>query len=66
MSGYVGRCDICGRNLYDYDDTVTVMTSFARMTVCRYCCVANRRGVEYDIVDLLDAMAEKEAADDAV
>ena len=66
MSGYIGRCDMCGRNLYDYDDTVSVWTGFIGITICPNCCVVNREGRKYDIVDLLDAMAEKEAADDAV
>ena len=60
---YVGRYDMCFRNLYDTDDTVTVLTGFVGMKICRDCCVVNRGGRKYDIVDLIDAMMEKESID---
>ena len=66
MSNYIGRCDMCGGNLYDDDGTVDVLIGFVGMTICRNCCVVKRHGRKYDIVDLLNEVEEKEAADDAV
>lgn len=59
MSGeYIGRCDMCGKNLYRTDDTVTVITGFVAMTVCRDCCMVRRGEKNYYITDLLDKMEE--------
>lgn len=51
---YIGRCDLCGRNLYDCDDWIGLTIAFNSLMVCRNCCVVNRGGKKYDITDLLD------------
>ena len=55
---YIGRCDMCSANLYDTDDTVSIITGFVGMTICRNCCVVNHGGKKYDIADLVNEIEE--------
>lgn len=54
MEKYLGRCDICGRNLYAYDPYVVIFTLNDDMMVCRNCCAVTYRNHTCDIVDLIE------------
>ena len=49
---YIGRCDMCGENLYDHDPYVEIPK--LDIMVCADCSIVNYKRIKCDLFDLIE------------
>ena len=62
---YIGRCDMCGRNLYEDDVRISIFPVIgAAMTVCSDCSEINYKNYDFDIVDAIELIENNNLLED--
>lgn len=62
---YIGRCDTCGRNLYEDDIRVSVFPIVgSAMTICSNCSEINYKNKNFNIVDIIESVENNNFLED--
>lgn len=62
---YIGRCDICGRNLYEDDVRISIFPVVgATMTVCSNCSKINYKNKNFNIVNIIELFEDNNLLED--